>query len=415
MKRRSSSTQIRGERLLSIDELKPMLPGGALRVRGITADAAAVHAGMLYVQTTSDADALQRALQRGAAGIVSEAQPQHGCALPWFRVQDALRVLGHVASRFAAEPSSRLEVSVFAGDAMRRDMRCAAALIHARDDGALVEERIARTPRSLGSAELHQRMAQHAARQGRSVLLECRESDLCCGRLEGVNLAAALVGLGDAPDAADIESALTVMRMLPAEAVAVLEAGHPTTAVLAATTNALVVTWGFAPEADVRATLVRQDRNGVLLHVRTPVGACELELAAMDLASQRAALAALAHAAIMGMAPERAAERLRRRVSSAEALERMPVPLGFDVWTTRARSRDALARALRAMHPFTKGRVLLVPPTGSGSYPQRASMIQETLDAAERGDGVLIALEGNGDADRSSVREWFLGGLTDVA
>ncbi len=421
--KRKSATAVAEVGPLSLDDLKPLLPdlsrglvpSGALRVRGITADVAEVRDGMIFVQTVEDAAALEQAVRAGAVAIVSEGAPQPECRLPWLRVQDALRVLGHVASRFAAEPSRRLEVSVFAGDSLRSDMRNAAALIHVRDDGAMVEERIARDSRSLGSVSLQQRMAKHASNHGRSVLLECRAVDLICGRLEGVTMAAAVIGLSEHALQADVEVAECVLRRLPADAVALLEVGNPFTPRLALTTAALVVTWGFNAAADVRATVLRRDRRGALLQVQTPVGACELELAALDENSQRAALAALAHAAVMGMAPERAAARLQRKVASSEALERMPLPEGFDVWTTQARSREGLARALVGMHAFTSGRVLLVPPHLAETASERAEQIFATLDAAERGDGVLLVLEGSGEAERSCVREWFLRGLTDVA
>ncbi len=399
---------------LTLNELAPLLPAGELSLSGVTARLASVRRGMLFVATDGGAAVVEEAISRGAAAIASEEQSPDSCTVPWFRVQDALRLLGHLASRFAAEPSRKIAVTVTAGGPGRRALQQAIARVETDAAAGVVAEKLA-SVRSPGSESLQRRLLAHIRSARRSVVLECRAEDLRRGRLEGIRIASLVVAAGTIPASEEQATLLALLTRLPEEAVVVMDADDPATLECAQSTRALVVTAGQSATADITWRVLRRDRQGQTLECVSPLGRATFALSTIDHGSAAVAALAFAHAVVHGTAPAAAAAALADKVSGPEALWRLALPGAFDVWQGRGRRRESLARALVEIQPFTKGRVLLVSTQRGLAGDSRREALCEALSEARPGDALLVMSGEEHAADRAAIQEWFLSGLTGAA
>lgn len=399
---------------LTLNELAPLLPAGELSLSGVTARLASVRRGMLFVATEGSAAVVEEAISRGAVAIASEGQSPDSCSVPWFRVQDALRLLGHVASRFAAEPSQKIAVTVTAGGPARRALQQAIARVETDASTGAVAEKLA-SVRGPGSESLQRRLLAHIRSARRSVVLECRAEDLRRGRLEGIRIASLVIAVGASRESDEHATLLALLARLPEDAVVVMDADDPATAEFTHATRALVVTAGQSPAADISWRVLRRDRQGQTLECVSPLGRACLALPAIDHGSATIAVLAFAHAVVHGTSPAAAANALAEKVSGPEALWRLALPAAFDVWQARGRSRDSLERALVEIRPFTKGRVLLVSAQRGLDGDFRREALREALSEAGPGDALLVMSGEEHAADRALIQEWFLGGLTGAA
>lgn len=399
---------------LTLNELAPLLPAGELSLCGVTARAASVRRGMIFVATSGGTSSVEEAISRGAAAIASEEPSPAACTVPWFHVQDALRLLGHLASRFAAEPSRRIAITVTAGGAARRALQQAIARVESDVAAGGVAERLA-SVRGPGSESLQRRLLAHLRSARRSVVLECRAEDLRRGRLEGIRIASLVVAAGTVRDGDEHRTLLALLTQLPEDAVVVMDADDPETPELACSTRALVVTAGQNLKADICWRVLRRDRQGQTLELVSPLGRASLQLAAIDQGSASVAALAFAHAVVHGTAPAAAAAALAEQVRGPEALWRLPLPGTFDVWQARGRTRESLEKVLLEVEPFTKGRILLVSAQRGVDGASRCEALREALSGARTGDAVLVMGGEEHAADREVIQEWFLGGLTGAA
>jgi UDP-N-acetylmuramyl tripeptide synthase len=399
---------------LTLSELAPLLPEGDLRLHGVTARSAAVRNGMLFVATEADQTAIAEAIARGAAAIASETECTTPCTVPWFRVQDALRLLGHVASRFAAEPSRRLAVSVVAGGPGRRSLQQAVATLESNSGVQSIAETLERS-RGRGSEQLQRRLLSHYRAARKSVVLECRPEDLRRGRLEGVRIASLVVAGGTSDNTLEHETLQALLLRLPEDSLVVMDADDQEFARLSCLTRALVISVGQRAEADFSWRVLRRDRQGQCLEMRSPLGLARVTLAAIDHGSALVAALAFAHAVTHGLAPSLAAEALSERVMGPEALWRLPLPGPFETWQARGRSRSSLERALSEVKAFCQGRVLVIGAPRQGVGEERGSVIGDALAAARAGDAVLVMSGEEHAADRVLIQDWFLQGLTGAA
>ncbi|MEJ2482792.1 MAG: UDP-N-acetylmuramoyl-L-alanyl-D-glutamate--2,6-diaminopimelate ligase [Gemmatimonadota bacterium] len=128
------------------------------------------------------------------------------------------------------------------------------------------------------------------------------------------------------------------------------------------------VRFGFAPSADVRAEEPRFVPGGSEWELLTPEGRSEVRLPLVGSFNISNALAAAAAAHLMGIGPA----EIARGLSSApqipgrmEALARRPVLVVRDY----AHTPDALERALEALRPSVRGRLIVVFGCGGDRDP----------------------------------------------
>lgn len=146
--------------------------------------------------------------------------------------------------------------------------------------------------------------------------------------------------------------------------------------------KALSVSLDPKSDADVVALDAKYTLTGVTATVRTPKGVWEIESALVGEHNLSNILVAMGMALAMGFSKARITRGLRALERVPGRLERVPNEDGKNVFVDYAHTPDALSKALTAIRPLTKGRVIVVFGCGGDRDKEKRAPMGEAVGAS---------------------------------
>ncbi|HWP67127.1 MAG TPA: UDP-N-acetylmuramoyl-L-alanyl-D-glutamate--2,6-diaminopimelate ligase [Candidatus Limnocylindria bacterium] len=386
-----------------------------LEVSGVSCDSRTTEPGDLFVAlpgtTTHGVRFAADAVARGAVAVA--ASEPVALDVPVLRTAEPARLLGHVASRLAGDPSHALCIAGVTGtNGKTTTTHLLEGIWRAagREPGVIgtiayrYAGRARPAPHTTPTAPvLHRLLADMRAAGTTHVAMELSSHALAQERVAGLQLDAALftnltrdhLDFHGDMEAYFAAKARLFTELLPASAkagrVAVVNVDTEPGRRLAAMTPGRVVRAGRAPDADVRladATTSLAGSRGCLIvggeriEFETPlVGSAHLENVVL------AAAAAWA----LGVAWSDVLAGLRSTPAPPGRVEQIAGP-GFTVVVDYAHSPDALERVLAALRPLTPGRLICVFGCGGDRDRGKRPLMGE---AAARASDLVVLTSDN--------------------
>ncbi|MCE1236813.1 MAG: UDP-N-acetylmuramoyl-L-alanyl-D-glutamate--2,6-diaminopimelate ligase [Hyphomicrobiales bacterium] len=413
-----------------IDGVCEATPSGDPEIVGITADSRKVEPGFLFAALSgAKADGARfaaQAVERGAVAVLAaEGADLGGLAAPALRAAEPRRALALLAARFfGAQPativavtgtSGKTSVAAFTRQIWARLGHAAASI----GTIGIVEPKGA-TYGSLTTpdpVDLARDLARLAADGVTHVALEASSHGLDQHRLDGVRVAAgAFTNLSrDHLDyhpsvAAYFDAKMHLFdRLLPKGAPAVIDVDTldgERAAARAAEVGAAVFTVGrkgtvlrlVSVEAEAGLQHLTIEAAGATHRVALPlVGTFQVSnaLVAAGLAIVTGATAAEALAALEGL------------VGAPGRLDRVgATPAGAPVFVDYAHKPDALEKALEAVRPYTKGRLVVVFGCGGDRDPGKRPIMGEI--ATRLADVAIVTDDNPRSEDPAEIRRQIL-------
>jgi UDP-N-acetylmuramoyl-L-alanyl-D-glutamate--2,6-diaminopimelate ligase len=346
---------------------------------GLGVDSRVAGPGMLYLAMRgSQSDGhhfISQAVRRGAAAVVVEAPHQSG--VPEIVVRDSRRAALVLGGAWYGHPGRSLTLIGVTGT---NGKTTTTGLIRhlfneAQTAGSIGTlgafdgkgEPVSSTAGSLttpGPIDLQATLASLVSRRVTHVAMETSSHSLDQGRLDGVAFTAAVFTnlTRDHLDyhgsmEAYLAAKLRLSALLRLEGVEVVNLDEEAWRSIPRRTPRL--TFGLTPAADVRATDVVLDASGSTFHLNGRFGGADAVLPLLGDFNVANALAAAATALALEMPVDRIVERLSTAPQVPGRMERIS-DTPCIVLRDYAHTPDALQRALTALRPLTKGRLIVV-------------------------------------------------------
>jgi len=409
------------------------VPAGRPHLTAITTDSRRVLSGALFCAIEgSVADGhsfVADAAARGAAAaLVTRALPLD---LPQVIVRDSRVAAAVVAAVWYGRPADRLRLVGVTGTngksttvalirhLLNADGRAGALGTLGGVDGqgaALPEDAELTTP---GPVDLHAALAALVARGVGTVVMETSSHALHQRRVAGLRFAAGVYTNlthdhldyhGDYDQYFAAKALLSTL--LGEDGVEVVNLEDPAWDGLPRQAGRRRLTFGTRAEADVRATDVRLDGAGA--RFRLTVGATGLDAAIPLLGEFNVsnALAAAAAAWGLGLDPATIGDRLATAPQVPGRMERL-VTADATVLRDYAHTPDALRRALRALRPVTRGRLIVL--FGAGGDRDRKKRPVMGQIAAQEADLAIVTSDNPRTEDPERILDDIEAGMEGVA
>jgi UDP-N-acetylmuramoyl-L-alanyl-D-glutamate--2,6-diaminopimelate ligase len=372
---------------------------------GLGVDSRVAGPGMLYLAVRgSQSDGhhfVSEAVRRGATAVVVEAPQQSG--VPEIVVRDSRRSALVLGDAWYGHPSRSLTlVGVTGTNGKTTTTGLIRHLFNQSETSGSIGtlgafdgkgEPVSSTAGSLttpGPIDLQATLAALVSRGMTHVVMETSSHSLDQGRLDGLAFAAAVFTnlTRDHLDyhgtmEAYLAAKLRLSALLQLEGVEVVNLDEEAWRSIPRRTPRL--TFGFHPASDVRASDVTLDASGSTFHLNGRFGGAEVVLPLLGDFNVANALAAAATALALQMPVDRIVERLSTAPQVPGRMERIS-DTPCIVLRDYAHTPDALQRALTALRPLTKGRLIVVFGAGGdrdrGKRPLMGRLAAELSDLA---------------------------------
>ena len=410
------------------EDLVVTAPGDAPRITGITTDSRLVGSGDVYIAVRgSQIDGhrfVRDAVGRGAAAIVVET-PQ-GLPVPEVVVRDGRAAALALARAWYDDPGRSLRLIGITGTNGKttttglvrhllneRGTAGSIGTLGAFDGAGAAVPSTAGSLTTPGAIDLQATLAALRDRGTDFVAMETSSHSLDQGRLDGLTFAAA-VFTNLTRDHLDyhgtMEAYLTAkLRLSTYLGLGGVEiVNRDDEAWRALPERAGRVTFGTAPDADVRASELELDAGGSSFRLTTPWGAADIRLPLLGDFNVSNALAAAATALALGRPLPEVAARLAAAPQVPGRMERIgerPCVILRDY----AHTPDALERALATLRPLTTGRLIVV--FGCGGDRDRGKRPIMGQVAAERSDLAVVSSDNPRTEDPEAIIDDIVAGM----
>jgi UDP-N-acetylmuramoyl-L-alanyl-D-glutamate--2,6-diaminopimelate ligase len=411
----------------------------AVEVTGVTHDSRAVLPGMLFVavpgQHADGHDFVPAAIDAGAAGVIVE-QPVAGVAAAQLVVDAARPALATTAAWWYGDPSHRLTVVGITGtDGKTTTAYLAVAALEAAGlptgmIGTIATRVGGRTEDHAAHAttpeapELQATLRAMADAGDRVAVLETTSHGLALDRVASVAYDIAILtnvthehlelhGSWEAYREAKLSlfdrlrDTRAVTKPHPVPATAIVNLDDPSAGLFVGTARdagARVITYGTEPAADVRATRVTEDADGLHAAVSGPSGEGTVDLSLAGRFNVHNALAVVALGEALALDRQRVQSGLASLGGVPGRMERVDAGQPFGVVVDFAHSPASLATVLDLLAPAAAARGgSLIAVFGSAGERDTAKRSQMGRIAAERTRLVVLTDEDPRGEDREAI------------
>jgi UDP-N-acetylmuramoyl-L-alanyl-D-glutamate--2,6-diaminopimelate ligase len=367
------------------------LTGGDAEIRGVVSDSRLVRPGDLFVAVTGESVDGHRyipaALERGATAVLG-TQSSPGLKLPYIQVKDSRAALPHVAAAFYGFPARKMTVIGVTGtDGKTTTTNLVYQILQAvgikagmiSTINAVFGDQVLDTGYHVTTPEapdVQRYLSQMLADGVTHVVLEVTSHGLAQHRVDACEFDVAVI-TNITHEHLDYHGSFEAYRLAKASlftslAVTAEKApGNPRVAILNRDDASYeylshvavkkMISYGVYPEADIRATLVESASDGMGFMVaglgqQFPI-TCHL-IGAFNISNCLAALSAMVYG--LGLPVEAAQAGISRVNAVPGRMERIDLGQDFMALVDFAHTPNALQRALQAVKPLTRGRVIAV-------------------------------------------------------
>lgn len=383
-------------------------------ITNLTADSRQVRPGSLFVAVrgyTIDGHAFaEDAVRNGAIALLVDTEMPK-LSVPQIVVSDTRKASGILATRFYGDPSSRLSVIGVTGTNGKTTVTHlieAILLDHGAKTGLLgtvgkrigdqTGEMVNTTPEAI---DLQAALAEMVGAGCDYGILEVSSIALELSRVAGTRFHIG-VFTNLTQDHLDFHGTMENYRRAKGKlfsrlgntygedrrstAYAVLNADDDATAFYRRETVMECVTYAIREPADVRATDIRVEADGIRFHVTTFAGETDVKLRLMGRFNVYNALAALSVGLVEGVDLSRIAHALEAVSGIPGRLERIELGQPFTVLIDFAHTPDGLWNVLTTVREWVDGRVITVMGSGGdrdrGKRPKMAQIAVDGSDVA---------------------------------
>lgn len=408
-------------------------PEGFPPLRGVADDSRRVIPGALFCAVVGGIrdghDYLDDAVGRGAAAVLVTRPGRY--RVPAVVVRDSRVGAAVAAGTWFGRPAGRLRMVGVTGTngksttvALIRHLLNEAGTVGAVGTlgafdgrGSAVELEIALT--TPGAVEYHAVLAALEARGVTTVVTEASSHALDQRRLYGVEFAAAVYTnlTHDHLDYhKDLRSYLAAKLLLSAQVrnggVEVVNADDRAWEALPRDARRRRLTFGVRHPAEVRADDIRLGAEGTELTMRFGQDSRAVRLPLIGEFNVSNALAAAAAAWGQGLSPAQAADRLASAPQVPGRMERLASD-GFVVLRDYAHTPDALERAIRALRPLARGRLIVLFGCG-GDRDRRKRPVMGRI-AAHGADLPIVTSDNPRSEDPEEIINEIEAGMDGIA
>jgi UDP-N-acetylmuramoyl-L-alanyl-D-glutamate--2,6-diaminopimelate ligase len=400
-----------------------LMPAGAdPDILGLACDSRRVTPGCLYIACLGERfdghDFIPQAIAAGAAAVVGE-RALEPLAVPYARVASSREALGEIAAARYGHPSrSMILIGVTGTDGKTTTVNLIHQILKAAGKPAGMISTVSAvigdreldtgfhvtTPESPTIQEYLARMAQEGITH---CVLEVTSHGLAQGRVAGCEFDFAVhtnITHEHLDYHGDFESYRQAKGLLfaglggkPAKPFApprraILNADDPSCQYLRETASAPVITYGLTSPADVTATDVRSNVDGLRMMAHLPGGAIELASPLLGDYNAGNILAAVAVAVEgLGLSAEAAARGVLALRGLPGRMERIHLGQGFTAIVDFAHTPNALRRALKTARQMAGGHVIAV--FGSAGLRDREKRRRMAELSSELADATILTAE----------------------
>ncbi len=407
-----------------------------IRITALTDDSRDVTDGSCFIavpgSSRDGAQYIDAAVTAGAAAVVADSNVTTGTTVPLVRVGEPREALSRLAAAYYGLRGSTAESPTLIGVTGTNGKTTVTWLIRAILQAAghqpallgtveydLISERCSAPLTTPGSLALCRHLATARDWGATHAVLEVSSHALDQRRCDGLTFAAGVFTnlTGDHLDYHKTMDAYAAAKkrlfgMLPADAVAIVNADDPHGSRFADESSAPTVMFGIDAESvDTRAEIMRMDSGGTQLIVHGRQDRFALRTPLVGLHNVSNLLAAAATAEALGIAPDAVRAGLESVSGIPGRLQRVePDAWPFSVLVDYAHTEDALRNVLRALRPITRGRLVCV--FGCGGDRDRTKRPRMAAAVAELADGAYVTSDNPRTEDPDEIIRQILPGFS---
>lgn len=366
-----------------IEELRGCVIDGnpSVEITGITHSSREVTSGTLFVAIkgfkADGHDYVSDAIERGAVAVVVERDVEAPLDVCKVRVPDSREALSHISSAFYGNPSKKLEIIGITGTNGKTTtcyllrsiyeaagIRCGMLTTIEYWIGSTKKRGQLTTPESLDMQRILGKMVEGGVK---ALAMEVSSHGLALRRVKDVEFAKG-VFTNISRDHLDfhidmenyISSKKSFFRGLRAGSIAVLNCDDPCWEEMASVTQARVVKYGFAGNADFRGRKIRATIDGTQITASWKKETAEIKSHLIGRHNAHNMLASAATAAYSGLDKEAIIAGIRNVRRIPGRLEPFRLRNGGRAFVDYAHTPDALKRVLESLREVTQGNLICV-------------------------------------------------------
>ncbi len=363
--------------------------------------------------------------ERGGASALLTARPVDS-TLPQVIASDAREAMALLSDRFFGHPSGRMKLVGITGTAGKSTT---AFIIHSvlramGHPSALLTTVQYSTPKSSWPAERTtpespdiQRLLARAIEEGAGFgVMEVSSHGVAERRILGLEFSAGVfTNLGrdhldyHGTQEAYAEAKLEFFRMLPASAVAVVNADDPWAHRFVEETPARVILFSLNGKGELRVKILTSDAAGLALEIEMAGQSVKTHLPLVGLHNAANAGAAAAVLAGLGFELPTIASALRSAKGPPGRFEKIGDTKDFLIIVDYAHTPESLSRALRAARLLTKRKLHLV--FGCGGNRDRGKRPMMGRVAEQEADRVILTTDNPRDEEPADIIREILSGM----
>lgn len=401
-----------------------------VEVTGLSSFSGEVKPGFLFAalkgQKHDGVKFVPEAVDRGALAILSEAKPPDNWPLTWIRVADARESLALMAAEFYGHPSTFMKVIGITGTKGKTTISYLLEAIIARAGGkpgiigtisyrgpGIYQEALRTTPEA---PELQKIMRTFLDNGATHVVLEVSSHSLILKRVMGVHFDIALF-TNLSPEHLDFhqtmedyfEAKKKLFFLNTKKRTAVVNQDDTYGKRLITELPMTTVTFGFEPQALIRAAETRFTEKGTTILIDYPGGEIELVTPLLGRHNVYNILAAFATGLVLNLDVAAIAAGISSLQNVPGRLERIENKLGLSIFVDYAHTEAALKSVLEALHSLNPKRIILV--FGCGGDRDRGKRKRMGQVAGELADIVIVTSDNPRSEDPLAIMAEIESGL----
>jgi len=417
-----SGTAMKLTQLLKVIRPLDLIGPEEMEITGLSYSSHEVQPGNLFValkgQKYDGSSFVEIAKEKGVAAVLSESGPPPHWPLTWIRVADGREALAHLADEFFGHPSQSLKVIGITGTKGKTTITYLLESIILKAGGrpgviGTINYRgpgtIQPAPRTTPEASDLQRLLRTFLDNGAThAILEVSSHSLVMKRVLGIQFDLAMF-TNLSPEHLDFHASMDdyfeakkkLFYLNKKKRTAIVNQDDPWGQKLITELPLTTITFGFQPEALIRASEVRLSERQTSLLILYPGGEVELTSSLLGQHNVYNILAAFAAGLALNLDLTAIVKGITAVKSIPGRLEKIDNDLGLSIFVDYAHTDTALRSVLTTLRSFQPRRIIVV--FGCGGDRDRSKRERMGQVAGELADIIIITSDNPRNEDPASI------------